>query len=84
MTDAYDAAAIKILAPAEVVERFEWAEIDALAHQYSTPVKLIERGFAACAQVDVDPSYFVSRYLDGDKSVPLDPAVDEAYRALPR
>ena len=48
------------------------------------PVKLVERGFAACAQVGVDPSYFVQRYLAGDRSVPLDPAVDAAYRTLPR
>jgi len=84
MTDSYDADAIKILAPAEVIEHFEWAAVDALAHQYGMSAKLIQRGFAACAQVGVDPSYFVRRYLAGDKSVPFDPAVDEAYRALPR
>jgi len=84
MTDSYDADAIKILAPTEVTEKFEWAEIGGLAHQYGMSAKLIQRGFAACAQVGVDPSYFVRRYLAGDKTVPFDPAVDEAYRALPR
>jgi hypothetical protein len=84
MTDTYGAESIQILTPPQVTEQFEWATIGALAHQYGMPVKLIERGFAACAQVGVDPSYFVQRYLAGDKTVPFDPAVDEAYRALPR
>jgi hypothetical protein len=48
------------------------------------PVKLVERGFSACAQVGVDPSYFVQRYLAGDKTVPFEEDVDAAYRALPR
>jgi hypothetical protein len=83
-TDTYDEHSIQILTQPEVAEKFEWAEIGALARQYKTPIKLIQRGFAACAQVGVDPSYFVQRYLAGDRSVPLDPAVDAACRALPR
>ena len=84
MADSYDAESIRILTPTEVTEQFEWAAIGALAHQYGVPVKLIERGFAACAQVGVDPSYFVRRYLDGVKSVPFREDVDAAYRGLPR
>ena len=84
MTDTYDADAIKILAPTEVIERFEWAETGALAHQYKTPVKLIQRGFAACAAVGISPEYFVQRYLMNDRSVQFREDVDEAYRALPR
>lgn len=81
-TDSYDADAIKILTPPQIIQQFEWAAIGALAHQYGMPAKLIERGFAACAAVGVDPSYFVRRYLDGDKSVAFDEAVDAAYRDL--
>ena len=83
-TDAYDADAIQTLTPPQIIEQFEWATIGALAHQYGMPVKLIERGFAACAQVGVDPSYFIRRYLVGDKSVPFREDVDAAYRDLPR
>jgi len=83
-TDTYDTDAIKILTPAEAIEYFEWAAIGALAHRYGVPVKLVERGFAACAEAGVDPGYFVRRYLTGDKSVPFREDVDAAYRVLPR
>ena len=84
MTDSYDAESIQILTPPQFTEQFEWATIGALAHQYGMPVKLIERGFAACAQVGVDPSYFVRRYMDGDKTVPFREDVGAAYRELGR
>ena len=71
------AGELKIIAA--ILER---VAIGALAHQYGMPAKLIERRFAACAAVGVDPSYFVQRYLDGDKNVPFDEAVDAAYRDL--
>jgi hypothetical protein len=83
-TDKYDEHSIQILTQPEVTEHFEWAAIGALAHQYGMPVKLIQRGFEACAQVGVDPGYFVRRYLAGDKTVPFREDVDAAYRALSR
>lgn len=82
--DNYDADSIRILAPAEVVARFEWATIGELAHRFGTPAKLIERGFAACARVGVSPDYFVGRYLVGDKTIPFREDVDAAYRELGR
>ena len=83
-TDTYDEHSIQILTQPEVTEIFEWAEIGALAHQYGMPVKLIERGFAACAAVGISPEYFVKRYLMNDRSVQFREDVDAAYRALPR
>ena len=82
--DSYDADAIQVLTPAEVVAKFEWTTIGELAHRYGTSHKLIERGFAACARVGVSPHYFVGRYLVGDKTIPFREDVDAAYRELGR
>ena len=80
--DGYSAKDIKILSDMEVIDRFDWAKVGALAAQYNRPAEWIERGLGACAEVGVSPDYFIRRYLDGDKTVPRHDGVDAAFRTL--
>lgn len=79
---SYTAKNIKILEAEDILEKFDWAKLGALAEQYNAPVEWIERGFNACQQAGVDFEYFIDRYLKKDKTVPFHEGVDEAYRDL--
>lgn len=61
---SYDERNIRILAPHEIEERFEWSRIGELAAKYHRPAEWIERGLEACRRCGVDPDYFVARYLE--------------------
>jgi len=74
----YTASSIKILTDEQVLEAFDWAKIGALAAQYHRDPDYIERGLQACARVGVHYSYFVRRYLEGDKTVTLHEGVNAA------
>jgi hypothetical protein len=78
----YTAASIRILPPQEVVERYDWAKIGALAAQYSVPAEFVERGLEACRRAGAEPEYFVGRYLAGDKSIPKNAEVEDAHREI--
>ena len=80
MPDQYDELSIRILSPVEFKQRFEWAEVGALAAQYKSDPSFIKRGFKACDAAGAERSYFVNRYLKGDKSVPFNAEVDAAFR----
>lgn len=79
---AYDASSIRVLSDAEIEARFEWAKVGALAAKYRKDPGWIARGLTACEWAGRDPSYFIRRYLDGDKSVPLDPDVNAAMELV--
>jgi hypothetical protein len=80
MPDQYDESSIRILSPQEFTQRFEWAEVGALAAQHKSDPSFIRRGFKACDAAGAERSYFVDRYLKGDKSVPFNVEVDAAFR----
>ena len=65
----YTAANIKILRDEEILEAFDWAKVGHLAAQYNRDPSFIERGLQACARVGVHHSYFIARYLEGDKTI---------------
>jgi hypothetical protein len=81
-TQSYTASSIRVLKEAEVLERFDWAKIGALAEQYGKSEEWIRKGFTACTEAGVHESYFVRRYLEGDKTVPAHEGVEEAFRRL--
>jgi hypothetical protein len=81
----YDASSIKILAPDEASSRFDWANVIALADKYPLKsVKHIQRGLEACRRCSVDPDYFIQRYLDDNKAIPVNRDVEASYREIMR
>jgi hypothetical protein len=78
----YTAANIRVLTEPEVDVRFTWARVGALAEKYSRPTDWIARGLEACRRANVEPEYFIARYLERDASTAFDPAVDEAMREI--
>lgn len=75
----YTAASIRVLRDDEIVQRFEWAQVAALAEQYRRDAGWVRRGLEACAAAGVAPGYFIRRYLDGDRSVPKHEGVEAAF-----
>jgi hypothetical protein len=78
----YTAESIRILEPAEVEERFGWAQAAALAERYRRPEPWIRRGLEACRRAGVEADYFVERYLRKRRDIPRNPAVEECMREL--
>lgn len=79
----YSASSIRVLTQAEIVDKFEWANVGFLAEQYPLAnIVFIRRGIEACRRCSVDPSYFIHRYLDKDATIPLNRDVEAAYREL--
>ena len=78
----YTAADIRVLTDQEVDVRFTWARVGALAERYSRPTGWIARGLEACRRANVDPDYFIARYLERDTAIPFDTTVDEAMREI--
>ena len=78
----YTAADIRVLTDQEIDVRFTWARVGALAERYSRPIDWIARGLEACRRADVDPDYFIARYLERDAATAFNPTVDEAMREL--
>lgn len=79
---SYTSASIRVLSESEILERFDWAKIGSLAEQFNKDPEWIDRGFRACVEAGVHETYFIRRYLEGDKSVPAHEGVEEAYRQL--
>ena len=78
----YTAANIRVLSEQEVDTRFTWARVGALSEKYSRPADWIARGLEACRRADVEPEYFIARYLERDLSTPFNAAVNEAMREV--
>ena len=74
----YTASSIRILPAPEAIEKFAWLKAEELAARTGRPVDWIKRGLQACEQSGVGHDYFVRRYLDGDRSAPRNPDVEEA------
>lgn len=73
--DGYTADNIKILSDQEVLDDVPWVVHHSLANQYSRPLEFIQRGLEACRLSGVSSAYFINRYLEGDKTVPVNDAV---------
>ena len=78
----YDASCIKILHEPEIFEDMPWLFAETLAAKYQKDLGFIQRGLEACRLAGVGNSYFVRRYLDEDKSVPLHEGVDYQSRII--
>jgi hypothetical protein len=75
---SYTASSISILPAPEAIEKFSWLKAEELASRTGKPIDWIKRGLQACEQAGVAHSYFISRYLDGDRSAPRNADVEEA------
>lgn len=74
----YDASTIRVMETREVIEAFVWAKAGELSARSGKSVDWIRRGLEACERAGVPHTYFIRRYIDGDKSVMLNPDVNEA------
>ena len=77
-TGSYDASNIKIMPYSNNL----WSSSVSLANIYCKPIGFIQRGLEACRLARVEQSYFIKRYLDDDKSVPLNSEVNIISREL--
>ena len=78
----YNADNIKILHDPLV---FDYELAVYLARKYHRPLEFITRSIEACRLAGVDPrEYFVPRYLDGDKDIPVNEDVAAISRELQR
>lgn len=78
----YNASSIKILSKSEAYQRMPWLKADELAQRYGKDVDFIKRGLQACRSANVGEEYFVKRYLEEMKDIPMDEAVDYQSRVL--
>jgi hypothetical protein len=78
----YNADSIKILTKEETMARFGWVNIDELARKHVKDPGWIERGLEACRRRGVEPDHFINRYLENDKSIPLNQMVADAFMEL--
>ena len=75
----YNAASIRILKPAEACEKFEWLKANKLAQQYAVPLAFVERGIKASIQLNMPLDYFIKRYLEGLRDIPMNFEFNEVY-----
>jgi hypothetical protein len=80
----YDENSIRILDDAEILERMPWERVNSLAAMYKKPTKLVERLLLACHNVQYPVDLAVKKYFAGDKSIPMNSELQEAYRDLLR
>lgn len=78
----YDAKSIRVLSDQEALNSTPWLAAETLASTYDKPVEFIRRGLEACRLAEVHQSYFIDRYLRGDKDVPKNDAVEHHSRIL--
>ena len=55
-----------------------------LQSRYQKDLGFIKRGLESCERAGVSHDYFVSRYLDEDRSVPINVGVDKMSRLVQR
>lgn len=60
---AYDENSIRVLSPEEIKQRFDWVRIGDLVHEYNLPVDWVRRGFEACWRLNIEPDYFINKYI---------------------
>lgn len=63
--------------------KFDWEVVATLVSEYPLiDADFIARGVKSCRTAGVEVEYFVKRYLNGDKTTPVNKLVDEAHRSL--
>jgi hypothetical protein len=75
----YNADSIKILTDEEVNKKFGWVKADSLAIKYQRD-RIWVAGLEACRRCGLEPDYFIERHLEGNKDIPKNPLIDEAFR----
>lgn len=79
VVEKYNASSITIRKDA----KFDWEIVASLSLKYPLiDSDFIKRGIQSCRESDTDIDYFIKQYLDGDKSIPINKAMDQAHRAL--
>jgi len=68
-TQSYNASSIRIRSDDDTMQ--DWELIPYLADKYTRDAKWIERSIQACREAGMSIDYFVSRYLDNDKSIKI-------------
>jgi len=81
-TQEYNADSIKILDHKQAEQRFEWLQAENLSIKYSKPLEFVQRGIEACRRSSTDLSFFIQRYLEGDKSGEKNILLEEAFLEL--
>lgn len=76
----YDADSIKILTDEQVNEKFGWMKSDTLAKKYHKDETWVANGLEACRRCGLEPDYFIERHLEGNKTIPKNELIDEAFR----
>ena len=76
----YDADSIKILTDEEINQKFGWVKADTLAAQYQKDKIWVANGLEACRRCGLEPDYFIERYLIGNKAIPKNEFMDDAFR----
>jgi len=78
----YSADNIKIIDPLEDM-RWDWKLAETWAYQYGKDYDFVYRSIRACREVGVAPEdYFKPRYLEDDKSIPINKEVCQASRRV--
>ena len=80
----YDASSIKVLSQDEIRKTQAWALSGALSVEYpTTPVHIIQKGLQVVDLLGEEYlSYFIERYLKGDRSIPISETFSEAYKHM--
>lgn len=78
----YTAKDIKILSEEEL-DRFPWHIIDSIAAKYHMDVLWVRAGFEACYQLNLDPDFFIRKYILKEK-LPKNEELEQIYIANTR
>ena len=76
----YDADSIKILSDEEINKKFGWVKADSLSIKYQRDRIWVANGLEACRRCGLGPEYFIERHLEGNKAIPKNELIDEAFR----
>jgi len=63
---------------------FDFSHAHDLCHAFQRPLVFVQRGLEACRSAGIDKSFFINRYLIGDKTTQKNPKVEAALRDLLR
>lgn len=77
----YNENSIRILEENEIHDRFLFKKIEALAIEYNTSAKWLQRVFEAAAMVDISDEYVVDKYLK-KMDLPISHELQEAHKEI--
>jgi hypothetical protein len=78
----YNAESIKILTDEEANQKFGWVKADSLAIKYQRDRIWVANGLEACRRCGLGPEYFIERHLEGNKAIPKNNLIDDAFRDI--